>query len=138
MEKLFVEDRKNQFLLGVLFFTLSILTFGLSWAFLYDEFIEKHYMTNRRRLIKAINDGSVSLIKRSPSDPNLFSDIEMFDAVHTNGDVYDLWLWTKENGVVKATISDDHIGLFTGSIYARYLNNKLVKTIKNKTQDERF
>ena len=62
----------------------------------------------------------------------------MFDAVHTNGDVYDLWLWTKENGVVKATISDDHIGLFTGSIYARYLNNKLVKTIKNKTQDERF
>jgi hypothetical protein len=53
----------------------------------------------------------------------------MFDVIDQNGDVYDLWLWTRLDGVVKATVGD-HIGLFTGSFFGKRLNDKLVKTIR--------
>ena len=56
MEKLFVEEISRQTERNVLFFVLMILTFGLVWFF-YDEFIERKYMINRRRLIKAIQNG---------------------------------------------------------------------------------
>ena len=126
MEKLFVEQGYHTGKI-VLFIILMILTFGLAWVF-YDEFIEGKYMTNRRRLIKAIQNGEVSLVKRLPLDPDYFYDIEMYDLKHGE-DTYDLWLWTRTDGVVKATIND-YIGLFTSTFFAKRLNNKLVKLIK--------
>lgn len=128
MEKLFVEGGRHT-QRNVLFFILMILTLGLVWFF-YDEFIERKYMINRRRLIKAIQNGEVSLVKRLPSDPNYFYDIEMYDLKHGE-DTYDLWLWTRTDGVVKATIND-YIGLFTSTFFAKRLNDKLVKAIKEQ------
>jgi hypothetical protein len=128
MEKLFVEHKENRWMF-ILFFILMITTFGLVWFFLYDEFFERKYMINRRRLINAINSGEVTLVKRLPADPKYFNDIEMFDLIDQNGDKYDLWLWTRSDGVVKATVSD-HIGLFTGSFLAKRLNDKLVKAVR--------
>ena len=86
-------------------------------------------MVNRRRLIKAIKNGEVTLVKRLPADPDYFFDIDMFDVIDQKGGVHSLWLWTRTDGVVKATVSD-YIGLFTGSLSAKILNNKLVKTVK--------
>jgi hypothetical protein len=130
MEKLFVEYEENGWNF-ILFFILVIITFGLAYLFLYDEFHERKYMINRRRLIKAIDNGEVTLVSKLPIDPKHNGYIEMFDVVDQNGNTYGLWLWTRGNGVIKATV-DDHIGLFTGSLLAMRLNNKLVKTIKTK------
>lgn len=136
MEKLFVRETDNNWS-NVLYFILMILTIGLAWFF-YDDFVERKYMVNRRRLIKAIQNGEVTLIKKlSPaSDESLdafigLSDIEIYDLIHGE-DTYDLWLWTKTNGVVKAIVLGDHIGLFTGTFGARRLNNRLVKVIKEQ------
>jgi hypothetical protein len=136
MEKLFVQETDNNWS-NVLYFILMILTIGLAWFF-YDDFIERKYMVNRRRLIKVIQNGEVTLIKKLPpsSDESLdafigLSDIEMYDLIHGE-DIYDLWLWTKTNGVVKAIILGDHIGLFTGTFGARRLNDRLVKAIKEQ------
>lgn len=85
-------------------------------------------MINRRRLINAINSGEVTLVKRLPADPEYFHDIEMYDLNHGE-DVYDLWLWTRSDGVIKVNVGD-HIGLFTGTFFARRLNDRLVKAIK--------
>jgi hypothetical protein len=130
MEKLFVEYKENGWNF-ILFFILVIITFGLAYLFLYDEFHERKYMINRRRLIKAIDNGEVTLVSKLPADPKYFGYIEMFDVVDQNGNTYNLWLWSRGNGVIKATVGD-HIGLFTGSLLAMRLNNKLVKTIKTK------
>ena len=129
MEKLFVEHKENRWMF-ILFFILMITTFGLVWLFLYDEFFERKYMINRRRLINAINSGEVTLVKRLPADPKYFNEIEMFDVIDQNGDVYDLWLWTRSDGIVKATVGCEYIGLFTGSFFAKRLNDKLVKTVR--------
>ena len=126
--KLFVEGKRNA-LLMVLFFILMVATLGMVWLAFYDEFIERKYMTNRRRLIKAIKNGTVKVVKKPTPDPDYFSDIEMYDIIHVSGDTYDLWLWTRKDGVVKATVGDN-IGLFTGSLTARLLNDKLVRTVK--------
>ena len=128
MEKLFVE-KKGNWVLYLSFFILMVVTFGLASLIIYDEFLERTYMTNRRRLIKAIKNGTVKIIQKPTPDPNYFSDIEMFDLIYVNGDVYDLWLWTRNDNVVKAVVSN-HIGLFTSCLTARILNKKLVKTIK--------
>jgi hypothetical protein len=133
MEKLFVEYKENG-LNFILFFILVIITFGLAYLFLYDEFHERKYMINRRRLIKAIDNGEVTLVSKSPIDPKHNGYIEMFDVVDQNGNTYGLWLWTRGNGVIKATV-DGHIGLFTGSLLANRLNNKLVETIKTKINE---
>jgi hypothetical protein len=127
--KLFVEDKKNTLLLSVLFAILMITTFCLVWIVFYDEFIERKYMINRRRLIKAIKNGTVKIIQKEKPDPDYFSDIDMYEITYVSGDTYDLWLWTRSDGVVKATVGD-YIGLFTGSLTARLLNNKLVKAVK--------
>jgi hypothetical protein len=126
--KLFVEGKRNA-LSMVLFFILMVATLGMVWIVFYDEFIERKYMTNRRRLIKAIKNGTVKVVKKPTPDPDYFSDIEMYDIIHVSGDTYDLWLWTRKDGVVKATVGDN-IGLFTGSLTARLLNDKLVRTVK--------
>jgi hypothetical protein len=126
--KLFVEGKRNA-LSMVLFFILMVATLGMVWLVFYDEFIERKYMTNRRRLIKAIKNGTVKVVKKPTPDPDYFSDIEMYDIIHVSGDTYDLWLWTRKDGVVKATVGDN-IGLFTGSLTARLLNNMLVRTVK--------
>lgn len=137
MEKLFVRKTDNDIWLYVLYFTLMILTLGLAWFF-YDEFMQREYMVNRRRLIKAIQNGEVTLIKKLPpaSDKSLdafvgLSDIEMYDLIHGE-DIYDLWLWTKTNGIVKAIVIDDHIGLFTGTFCSKRLNDRLVKAIREQ------
>jgi len=130
--KLFVEGKRNA-LLMVLFFILMVATLGMVWLAFYDEFIERKYMTNRRRLIKAIKNGTVKVVKKPTPDPDYFSDIEMYDIIHVSGDTYDLWLWTRKDGVVKATVGDN-IGLFTGSLTARLLNNMLVRTVKENAQ----
>ena len=130
--KLFVEDKRNVLLLMVLFFILMVGTLGLVWLVFYDEFIERKYMTNRRRLIKAINNGTVKIVRKENPDPDYFFDIEMYDITYVSGDVYDLWLWTRSDGTIKACVSD-YIGLFTGSLTARLLNNKLVKIVKENT-----
>ena len=104
-------------------------TLGLVWLVFYDEFIERKYMTNRRRLIKAINNGTVKIVRKENPDPNYFFDIEMYDINRVSGDTYDLWLWTRSDGTIKACVGD-YIGLFTGSLTARLLNNKLVKIVK--------
>ena len=130
--KLFVEGKRNA-LSMVLFFILMVATLGLVWIVFYDEFIERKYMTNRRRLIKAIKNGTVKVVKKPTPDPDYFSDIEMYDIIHVSGDTYDLWLWTRKDGVVKATVGDN-IGLFTGSLTARLLNDKLVRTVKENAQ----
>jgi hypothetical protein len=106
-----------------------ITTFCLVWIVFYDEFIERKYMINRRRLIKAIKNGTVKIIQKEKPDPDYFSDIDMYEITYVSGDTYDLWLWTRSDGVVKATVGD-YIGLFTGSLTARLLNNKLVKAVK--------
>ena len=129
MEKLFVEHKENRWMF-ILFFILMIATCGLVWYFLYDEFYERKYMVNRRRLINAIDNGEITLVSRLTPDSDYFGDIEMFDMIDQNGDVYDLWLWTKSDGVVKATVGTEYIGLFTGSFFGKRLNDKLVKTIK--------
>jgi hypothetical protein len=129
MEKLFLEQKETKWYTFLVFSILAIATCGLAWYFLYDEFFERKYMINRRRLINAINSGEVTLVKRLPADPKYFNDIEMFDLIDQNGDKYDLWLWTKVDGVVKANIAD-YIGLFIGSLSAKRLNDKLVKTIR--------
>jgi hypothetical protein len=129
MENLFVEYKENKWYMFPLFLILMIGTFGFAWFFLYDDFHERKYMVNRRRLIKAIKNGEVTLVKRLPADPDYFFDIDMFDVIDQKGGVYSLWLWTRTDGVVKATVSD-YIGLFTGSLSAKILNNKLVKTVK--------
>ena len=126
--KLFVENKRNV-LLMVLFFILMVASLGLVWIVFYDEFIERKYMTNRRRLIKAINNGTVKIVLKENPDPTYFFDIEMYDINHVSGDTYDLWLWTKSDGTIKACVGD-YIGLFTGSLTARLLNNKLVKIVK--------
>jgi hypothetical protein len=126
--KLFVDDKRNV-LSMVLFFILMVATLGLVWIVFYDEFIERKYMTNRRRLIKAINNGTVKIVLKENPDPTYFFDIEMYDINHVSGDTYDLWLWTKSDGTIKACVGD-YIGLFTGSLTARLLNNKLVKIVK--------
>jgi hypothetical protein len=126
--KLFVEGKRNA-LSMVLFFILMVATLGMVWLVFYDEFIERKYMANRRRLIKAIKNGTVKVVKKPTPDPDYFSDIEMYDIIHVSGDTYDLWLWTRKDGVVKATVGDN-IGLFTGSLTARLLNNMLVRTVK--------
>jgi hypothetical protein len=126
--KLFVEDKRNV-LAMVLFFILMVGTLGLVWLVFYDEFIERKYMTNRRRLIKAINNGTVKIVRKENPDPNYFFDIEMYDINHVSGDTYDLWLWTRSDGTIKACVGD-YIGLFTGSLTARILNNILVRTVK--------
>jgi hypothetical protein len=126
--KLFVEGKRNA-LSMVLFFILMVATLGMVWIVFYDEFIERKYMTNRRRLIKAIKNGTVKVVKKPTPDPDYFSDIEMYDINYVSGDTYDLWLWTRKDGVVKATVGDN-IGLFTGSLTARLLNDKLVRTVK--------
>lgn len=137
MEKLFVKEIDNDTWSNVLYFTIMILTLGWAWFF-YDEFIERKYMANRRRLIKAIVNGEVNIVKKLPlhaaSDESFdvyigLSDIEMYELIHGE-DIYDLWLWTKTNGVVKAIVIDDHIGLFTGTFGAKRLNDRLVKVIK--------
>ena len=130
--KLFVEGKRNA-LSMVLFFILMVATLGMVWLAFYDEFIERKYMTNRRRLIKAIKNGTVKVVKKPTPDPDYFSDIEMYDIIHVSGDTYDLWLWTRKDGVVKATVGDN-IGLFTGSLTARLLNNMLVRTVKENAQ----
>lgn len=130
--KLFVEGKRNT-LSMVLFFILMVATLGMVWIVFYDEFIERKYMTNRRRLIKAIKNGTVKVVKKPTPDPDYFSDIEMYDIIHVSGDTYDLWLWTRKDGVVKATVGDN-IGLFTGSLTARLLNNMLVRTVKENAQ----
>lgn len=130
--KLFVEGKRNA-LSMVLFFILMVATLGMVWIVFYDEFIERKYMTNRRRLIKAIKNGTVKVVKKPTPDPDYFSDIEMYDIIHVSGDTYDLWLWTRKDGVVKATVGDN-IGLFTGSLTARLLNNMLVRTVKENAQ----
>jgi hypothetical protein len=130
MEKLFVEGKETKLFMFLVFTIFMIATFGLAWYFFYDEFHEKKYMINRRRLINAINNGEVTLVRKLPTDPNYFADIEMFDVIDQNGDVYDLWLWTKRDGVVKATVGTEYIGLFTGSFFGKRLNDKLVKTIR--------
>jgi hypothetical protein len=129
--KLFVEDKRNV-LSMVLFFILMVATLGLVWIVFYDEFIERKYMTNRRRLIKAINNGTVKIVLKENPDPTYFFDIEMYDINYVSGDTYDLWLWTKSDGTIKACVGD-YIGLFTGSLTARLLNNKLVKIVKENT-----
>ena len=83
--KLFVEDKRNV-LAMVLFFILMVGTLGLVWLVFYDEFIERKYMTNRRRLIKAINNGTVKIVRKENPDPNYFFDIEMYDINHVSGD----------------------------------------------------
>jgi len=132
MEELFVKEKKNNWFILPIFAILMIATCGLVWFILYDEFHERRYMINRRRLIKAINNGEVTLVSKLTPDPEYFNDIEMFDVIDQNGDTYDLWLWTRRDGVVKATIGD-HIGLFTGSLLANMLNNKLVRIVRAKT-----
>ena len=92
--------------------------------FLVRKFIERKYMTNRRRLIKAIKNGTVKVVKKPTPDPDYFSDIEMYDINYVSGDTYDLWLWTRKDGVVKATVGDN-IGLFTGSLTARFFEKLL-------------
>ena len=126
--KLFVEGKRNA-LSMVLFFILMVATLGMVWIVFYDEFIERKYMTNRRRLIKAINNGTVKIVRKENPDPNYFFDIEMYDINHVSGDTYDLWLWTRSDGTIKACVGD-YIGLFTGSLTARILNNILVRTVK--------
>lgn len=128
MEKLFFDRVDTDIKRNVLFFTLMVLTLGLAWFF-YDDFLERTYMVNRRRLIKAIQNGEVSLVKRLPLDPDYFYDIEMYDLKHGE-DTYDLWLWTREDGVIKAIVIGDYIGLFTSTFSARRLNDRLVKVIK--------
>lgn len=128
MEKLFVEHKENRWMF-ILFFILMIATCGLIWFLFYDEVFKRKYMVNRRRLIKAIDSGEVTLVSRLNPDPKFLNDIEMFDVTDQNGDVYDLWLWTRQDGVTKATVGD-HIGLFTGSFFGRRLNDKLVKTVR--------
>lgn len=129
MEKLFVKEIDNDTWSSVLFAILIILTFGLVWLF-YDEVLQRKYMINRRRLINAINSGEVTLVKRLPADPKYFHDIEMYDLNHGE-DVYDLWLWTRSDGVIKVNVGD-HIGLFTATFFARRLNDRLVKAIKEQ------
>jgi hypothetical protein len=126
--KLFVEDKRNVSSM-VLFFILMVSTLGLVWIVFYDEFIERKYMTNRRRLIKAINNGTVKIVRKENPDPTYFFDIEMYDINYVSGDTYDLWLWTRKDGTIKACIND-YIGLFTGSLTARLLNNTLVRAVK--------
>jgi hypothetical protein len=126
--KLFVEGKRNA-LSMVLFFILAAVTLGLVWLVFYDEFIERKYMVNRRRLIKAIKNGTVKVVQKPTLDPDYFSDIEMYDITYVSGEVYNLWLWTRSDGVIKASVGD-HIGLFTGSLSARLLNDKLVKTVR--------
>ncbi len=130
--KLFVEDKRNV-LLMVLFFILMVGTLGLVWLVFYDEFIERKYMTNRRRLIRAINNGTVKIVRKENPDPDYFFDIEMYDINYVSGDTYDLWLWTRSDGTTKVCVGD-HIGLFTGSLTARILNNILVRTVKENAQ----
>lgn len=130
MEKLFVEGKENKWFTFIVFTILMIATCGLIWFLFYDEVFERKYMVNRRRLIKAIDSGEVTLVSRLNPDPKYFNDIEMFDVIDQNGDVYDLWLWTRKDGVVKATVGSECIGLFTGSFFGRRLNDKLVKTIR--------
>jgi hypothetical protein len=130
MEKLFLEKKETKWYRFLVFIILMIATFGLAWFLFYDEFFDRGYMINRRRLINAIDNGEVTLVSRLPADPKCFPDIEMFDLIDQNGDVYDLWLWTKYDGVVKATVDCDYIGLFTGSFFAKRLNDKLVKTVR--------
>ena len=131
--KLFVEHKENVVLTSILFFILMITTLGLVWFVFYDEVFERKYMVNRRRLIKAIKNGTVKIIQKEVPDSGYFADIEMYDINYVSGDVYDLWLWTREDGVVKATVGD-YIGLFTGSLTARSLNDKLVKAVKENAQ----
>jgi hypothetical protein len=126
--KLFVEDKRNALSI-VLFFILMVATLGLVWLVFYDECIERKYMVNRRRLIKAIKNGTVKVVQKPTPDPDYFSDIEMYDITYVSGDVYNLWLWTRSDGVIKASVGD-HIGLFTGSLSARLLNDKLVRTVR--------
>lgn len=130
MEKLFVEGKENKWFTFIVFTILMIATCGLIWFLFYDEIFERKYMVNRRRLIKAIDSGEVTLVSRLNPDPKYFNDIEMFDVIDQNGDAYDLWLWTRQDGVVKATVGSECIGLFTGSLLAKRLNDKLVKTIR--------
>jgi hypothetical protein len=129
MEKLFVEQKETKWYTFLVFSILMIATCGLVWFLFYDEIFERKYMVNRRRLINAIDNGEVTLVSRLNPDPKYFNEIEMFDVIDQNGDVYNLWLWTRSDGVVKATVSD-HIGLFTGSLLGKRLNDKLVKTVR--------
>ena len=78
MENLFVEYKENKWYMFPLFLILMIGTFGFAWFFLYDDFHERKYMVNRRRLIKAIKNGEVTLVKRLPADPDYFFDIDIF------------------------------------------------------------
>jgi hypothetical protein len=127
--KLFVEGKKNA-LSMVLFFILAVVTLGLVSLVFYDEFIERKYMVNRRRLIKAIKNGTVKVVQKPTLDPDYFSDIEMYDITYVSGEVYNLWLWTsRSDGVIKASVGG-HIGLFTGSLSSRLLIDKLVKTVR--------
>jgi hypothetical protein len=129
MEKLFVEQKETKWFMFLVYGILIIVTCGLAWFLLYDEFFDRGYMINRRRLINAIDNGEVTLVSKLPADPKYFGDIEMFDVIDQNGDVYDLWLWTRRDGVVKATVGE-YIGLFTGSFLAKRLNDKLVKAVR--------
>jgi hypothetical protein len=130
MEKLFIEGKETKWYRFLIFTILMIATCGLIWFLFYDEIFERKYMINRRRLIKAINSEEVTLVSRLNPDSKYFNEIEMFDVIDQNGDVYDLWLWTRRDGIVKATVGCDNIGLFTGSFFAKRLNDKLVRTVR--------
>lgn len=107
---------------------VALLTLGLSFIFLYDELHERHYMINRRRLLRAIRGGQVKVLhKRS-----LFANEDITEyALEVNGESVNVWVWY--DGRLSAHTHDDRnaIGLFEGSLFARLLRRRLVRAVES-------
>lgn len=107
---------------------VTLLTLGLSFIFLYDELHERHYMINRRRLLRAIRRGQVKVLHKRPLFAN--EDITEY-ALDVDGESVNVWVWYDMR--LSAHTHDDKnaIGLFEASLFARILRKRLVRAVES-------
>jgi hypothetical protein len=87
---------------AIIFFIITILTFGFAWRY-YDYWIETKYYLNRRILSNLINQENVKFTK---------SEITHINCTEYKFESINLWIYER---ALELASDNDEIGLFTSN-----------------------
>jgi len=121
----FIKENKRSY--SVLLIILSIVSLGLVFMFGYDIFMCRQDFKNRKKLLKLLKNKKVSIHKEKSS--YIMSDNIVMYTLTIEGEAYSLWIWNNTHITLDSKEGDTLIGLFKGSLIAKFTVKSIIKRI---------
>jgi hypothetical protein len=131
MNNHFTQEKSNIFRL-IIAWILMIPTLGFPLWGAYEFFFVPHYWKNRWTLYRLLKKGRVKIKihgEHSVQENRIVRMTLEIDSIQYEGSLWDR---------VNMTLEDDYIGLFIGSVGAKYLNSNIVNRLINLSEAQQI